>query len=65
MGFNIPRINSALNMYQCTVHWCHWVPKCDGWFFSHVLGQCFQEWKAVFCCSQMCRVELHVLIILD
>ena len=65
MGCNIPRIDSALNLDQCIIHWCHGVPKCDDWFYYHRLGLWFQVGTAVFCCSQMCHGELHLLITLD
>ena len=65
MGFNIPRINSVLNLDQCNIHMFHGVPKLDDWLSYHGLGLWFQVGSAVFCCSQMCHGELHALIILD
>ena len=65
MGCNIARINSILNMDQCTIHLWHGVTKCENWLSSHGLRLWLQVVPAVFCCSQICHVELHVLIILD
>ena len=47
------------------MHWCHEVPKCDDCQSSHGLVLWFQVGQVVFCCSEMCLGELHVLIILD
>ena len=65
MGCIIPSTDSDLNMDQCTIHLCHGVPKFNDCLSYHELGLWFQVGKAVFCCSQMCRGELHVLTILD
>ena len=65
MVSNIPRIDSSLNLDQCTIHWCHGLPNCDNWLSSHELGLWFQVGKVEFFCSQICRGGLHVLIILN
>ena len=65
MGCNIPLIDSVINLGQFIIHICHRVPKCDNWFSSPGLGIWFQVGIAVFCCSQTCRGDLHVLIIFD